>query len=325
MRGQRALRFPTRFMLVAATNPCPCGYAGAGDGRCTLRRGRAAPSPPAAERAAAGPDGPGGRRPAPRRPRRCARHRGRELGARARAGARGPRAPAAPAGRDRLRAATARWTPAPPSGCRGCDAAAEQELGRAYAGGLLSARGRHRVLRVARTIADLAARDGSAASDVLTALSLRQRRAPSRRWPRDRCGRACDACLARARLLARLAGHLDPRRRRRGRLLRARRRRADRRGRRGAGTRAGALAARRSLPSKRVRRRRRGSRWSAAARATRLALRRSCRSAGRAARTGALDLLSDAGPPCGRRGPRRLAVRHGRGPGARAGVWLAPG
>ena len=34
VRGQRALVFPTRFMLVGATNPCPCGYAGVGD-RCT--------------------------------------------------------------------------------------------------------------------------------------------------------------------------------------------------------------------------------------------------------------------------------------------------
>ena len=28
VRGQRSAVFPTRFMLVAATNPCPCGYAG---------------------------------------------------------------------------------------------------------------------------------------------------------------------------------------------------------------------------------------------------------------------------------------------------------
>jgi magnesium chelatase family protein len=32
-RGQRALRFPTRFALVAATNPCPCGRGGR-DCRC---------------------------------------------------------------------------------------------------------------------------------------------------------------------------------------------------------------------------------------------------------------------------------------------------
>jgi magnesium chelatase family protein len=32
VRGQRALVFPTRFMLVAASNPCPCGVEGS---RCT--------------------------------------------------------------------------------------------------------------------------------------------------------------------------------------------------------------------------------------------------------------------------------------------------
>jgi magnesium chelatase family protein len=52
---------------------------------------------------------------------------------------------------------------------------AELELGRAYSGGMLSARGRHRVLRVARTIADLGRRERVTRSDVLTALSLRQR------------------------------------------------------------------------------------------------------------------------------------------------------
>ena len=28
VRGQRTALYPTRFMLVAATNPCPCGFAG---------------------------------------------------------------------------------------------------------------------------------------------------------------------------------------------------------------------------------------------------------------------------------------------------------
>src|SRR5205814_1756330 len=32
VRGQRASRFPTRFTLVAATNPCPCGFLGSGEG-----------------------------------------------------------------------------------------------------------------------------------------------------------------------------------------------------------------------------------------------------------------------------------------------------
>jgi magnesium chelatase family protein len=35
VRGQRVMAFPTRFMLVAASNPCPCGM-GEDDCRCTL-------------------------------------------------------------------------------------------------------------------------------------------------------------------------------------------------------------------------------------------------------------------------------------------------
>ena len=53
--------------------------------------------------------------------------------------------------------------------------AAEQALAQAYAVGALSARGRHRVVRVAQTIADLEAHDRVTHADLLTALSLRQR------------------------------------------------------------------------------------------------------------------------------------------------------
>jgi magnesium chelatase family protein len=35
VRGQRTAIFPTRFMLVAATNPCPCGHAPSSRCRCT--------------------------------------------------------------------------------------------------------------------------------------------------------------------------------------------------------------------------------------------------------------------------------------------------
>jgi magnesium chelatase family protein len=34
VRGQRTAVFPTRTMLVAATNPCPCGHAGTDRCRC---------------------------------------------------------------------------------------------------------------------------------------------------------------------------------------------------------------------------------------------------------------------------------------------------
>ena len=33
-RAAHQAEFPARFQLVAAMNPCPCGYAGDGDGRC---------------------------------------------------------------------------------------------------------------------------------------------------------------------------------------------------------------------------------------------------------------------------------------------------
>jgi magnesium chelatase family protein len=54
------------------------------------------------------------------------------------------------------------------------DAAGERLLRRAYETGHVSARGHHRVLRVARTIADLAARDRVTAPDVSLALGFRQ-------------------------------------------------------------------------------------------------------------------------------------------------------
>jgi magnesium chelatase family protein len=58
------------------------------------------------------------------------------------------------------------------------EATAQDVLARAYATGTLSARGRHRVLRTARTLADLNRRDRVTADDLLTALSLRQRVSP---------------------------------------------------------------------------------------------------------------------------------------------------
>jgi magnesium chelatase family protein len=55
------------------------------------------------------------------------------------------------------------------------DAEAERALAQAYAVGALSARGRHRVVRVAQTIADLEGHERITHVDLLTALSLRQR------------------------------------------------------------------------------------------------------------------------------------------------------
>ena len=54
-RAARAVQFPSRFMLVAASNPCPCGYAGCADRACRcsigdLERHRARLSGPLADR-----------------------------------------------------------------------------------------------------------------------------------------------------------------------------------------------------------------------------------------------------------------------------------
>ena len=172
VRGQRSLRFPSRFMLVAATNPCPCGYAGV-DERCTcgetdLRRHRRRLSGPLLDRMDLVVDV---RRPADaelRADSRTSSDRARALVAEARARQRARLAGTGASCNGDMNARVARTHVR-------LDSDAERELGRAYAVGLLSARGRHRVVRVARTIADLAGRERVSGEQVLTALSLRQR------------------------------------------------------------------------------------------------------------------------------------------------------
>jgi magnesium chelatase family protein len=172
VRAQRALRFPTRFMLIAATNPCPCGYAGVEDrcvcGELDIRRHRRRLSGPLLDRldllVAVQRPTEGDLSSTPRT---------------TSAGARDRVAEARERQRRRLQGTGAR--------CNGemdgravrrhvrLDAGAVDALGRAYAVGALSARGRHRVLRVARTIADLEGHERVTQSDLLMALSLRQR------------------------------------------------------------------------------------------------------------------------------------------------------
>jgi magnesium chelatase family protein len=172
VRGQRALSFPTGFMLVAATNPCPCGFAGVDD-RCAcgdveLRRHRRKLSGPLLDRLDLLVDV---RRPT-------------ELELRA-----GPSTSSVTA-RDRVLAARARQTSrlaGTSATCNGqmdnrtvqqlvrLDDRAQRAVGEAYDRGVLSARGRHRILRVARTLADMEEHEIVTLEDVLTALSLRQR------------------------------------------------------------------------------------------------------------------------------------------------------
>ncbi len=174
VRGQRALPFPTRFMLVAATNPCPCGFAGVGDGdKCVcgeadLRRHRRKLSGPLLDRMDLLVSVQRPTESELRTPGTVSSARARERVTEARE-------------RQRSRLADT------PAACNGemdvrlvrryvrLDSGAEQALGQAYAVGALSARGRHRVLRVARTIADLEREDRVRREHVLTALGLRQR------------------------------------------------------------------------------------------------------------------------------------------------------
>ncbi len=95
------------------------------------------------------------------------------------------------------------------------DADARAVLADAYERDFVSARGHDRILRVARTVADLAGRERVDAHDVLTAIQFRQLR-PRPRWRHDR-GRTdparrrgpdwpCTACLRRSWLSAHCRG-----------------------------------------------------------------------------------------------------------------------
>jgi magnesium chelatase family protein len=174
VRAQRALRFPTRFMLVAATNPCPCGFAGVGDrcrcGEPDLRRHQRRLSGPLLDRMdlLIGVERPTEQEL--RAPPHTSSARVRERVAAARERQRHRLAGTAASCNGEMDARVVRRHVR-------LEEAAERLLAQAYAVGTLSARGRHRVVRVAQTVADLQARDRITTDDVLTALSLRQRSA----------------------------------------------------------------------------------------------------------------------------------------------------
>ncbi|HEX7610770.1 MAG TPA: ATP-binding protein, partial [Solirubrobacteraceae bacterium] len=169
-RARVSAVYPARFMLIAATNPCACGYAGEREG-CTCReaelaRHRRRLSGPLLDRIdLLAPLSRAGAAEIGAQPlTSSARAAARVAGARARQEARLRRE------RVSLNAhmdARTLLTHASP------DEGGAAMLRRAGESGLLSARAQHRVLRVARTIADLAGSERVRARDVGAALALR--------------------------------------------------------------------------------------------------------------------------------------------------------
>ncbi len=168
-RAGRSAEFPARFQLVAAMNPCPCGWAGDPSARCrctpdAIRRYLARISGPLMDRidlhlqvarlppSALRPDAPRGED--------SSAIRTRVVAARERQQARGGRLNA------HLDAATLA------SACRLAEA--DQALLEHASERLrLTARSMHRVLRVARTIADLDGADSIATAHLTEALGYR--------------------------------------------------------------------------------------------------------------------------------------------------------
>jgi magnesium chelatase family protein len=168
-RAARAADFPAEFQLLAAMNPCPCGYLGHESGKCRctpeqiLRYRRRISGPlldridiqievPALsqEELLAVPDGEASE---------AIRSRV-EAAARTQAG--------------RQKKANSRLTPREIERCCKPDAQGEALLKRAISRLSLSARAYHRVLKVARTIADLAASPEIGANHVAEAVHYRR-------------------------------------------------------------------------------------------------------------------------------------------------------
>jgi magnesium chelatase family protein len=171
VRSQHALLFPSRFTLVAATNPCPCGFAGSERacrcGELELARHRRRLSGPLLDRldllvCVTRPTAQELQAPSHATSDEV---RGRVLAARARQRARLAGTPASCNGQMDGRLVRRLTAPSAP---------AERALGAAYERGTLSARAYDRILRVARTIADLDERETVELEHVMQALALRQ-------------------------------------------------------------------------------------------------------------------------------------------------------
>ena len=169
VRGQRTAIFPTRFMLVAATNPCPCGHAPAPRCQCSdaeLDRHRRRLSGPLLDRLdlVLNVQRPAAGELAATGVTTSAAERERVIAARELQG-------------ERLQgtgaACNAHMDAALLRSHVTMDLEADTTLLDAYRRGTLSARGRDRAVRVARTVADLAGADRVTREHVVVALGYR--------------------------------------------------------------------------------------------------------------------------------------------------------
>jgi magnesium chelatase family protein len=170
-RAARQASFPARFQFVAAMNPCPCGYLGHPNGRCRctpdqIARYRGRISGPLLDRIDLQIEVPS--LPAAALPARAAH--GTETSAAVRVRV------CAAAARQRARQGKPNAQLQPREIERICkpDAGGEALLKSAFARLSLSARAYHRILKVARTIADLAAVEALSAGHVAEAIGYRR-------------------------------------------------------------------------------------------------------------------------------------------------------
>ncbi len=180
-RAARAVRFPSRFSLVAASNPCPCGYAGSRDRSCRcsladIERHRARLSGPLADRIdlhvaveRVAPESLANHA-ATERSREV---RARVIAARQRQHERYRRTGTAAGIADRSTLTNASAPARLLAPVARLDVDARAMLVRAADRLALSARAYHRVLRVARTIADLDAVDAVRRDHIAEALRFR--------------------------------------------------------------------------------------------------------------------------------------------------------